>query len=217
MPVTRSTSKHTGTALTSPAPAPKPSTRAPGKPRARAPDAEAEAYTFFYGSKGPLAPLSQWYAAAPFADPSYPGKTFATAEHYMMYRKALLFDPGAADGVLAARGPKEAKALGRALRNFDQGAWDGVADAVVERGNYFKFSQNAAAREVLCGTRGTVVEAAPRDRVWGIGFGADNALANKRRWGANRLGLALTRVRERLVAERAGGGVGEEAKDKDDD
>ena len=43
-----------------------------------------------------------------------------------------------------------------------------------------------------------MVEAAARDRVWGIGFTAEQALVNKERWGLNLLGKALERVREQM-------------------
>ena len=39
----------------------------------------------------------------------------------------------------------------------------------------FQFSQDAVLKEALLGTEGTtMVEAAPRDTVWGIGLGAKN-------------------------------------------
>jgi ribA/ribD-fused uncharacterized protein len=46
-----------------------------------------------------------------------------------------------------------------------------------------------------------LVEAAPRDRTWGIGFGAVNAGAQRHRWGKNLLGQALVIVRKRLQEE----------------
>ncbi|KAL1410766.1 hypothetical protein Q8F55_001708 [Vanrija albida] len=173
-----------------PAPAPVHPPAAPAHPDA--------AYTLFYGwASGPLAPLSQWYPA-PFVDPSYPGNTFLTAEHYMMFRKALLFAPEQAGAVVAAQTPKEAKAIGRGLPNFDRGRWDEVADGVVERASYLKFSQREELWEVLRATRGVLVEASPRDRIWGIGFGKGRALENRDRWGTNR-------------EEDGGGDKGEEA------
>ena len=44
-----------------------------------------------------------------------------------------------------------------------------------------------------------LAEASPFDRVWGIGFKAEEALsASKARWGENPLGKALTRIRDAL-------------------
>jgi ribA/ribD-fused uncharacterized protein len=48
-----------------------------------------------------------------------------------------------------------------------------------------------------------IVEASPRDTIWGIGLGAKNPAARApRRWrGENRLGFALMEVRARLCGE----------------
>lgn len=43
-----------------------------------------------------------------------------------------------------------------------------------------------------------LVEASPDDRIWGIGFEAVKADANRDQWGENLLGLALMNVRKRL-------------------
>ena len=73
-------------------------------------------YLFFWGHQperdGGIGKgcLSQWWPCTFTAD----GQEFASAEHYMMWRKALLFDDASvASRVLAARTPGEAKALGR--------------------------------------------------------------------------------------------------------
>jgi ribA/ribD-fused uncharacterized protein len=49
------------------------------------------------------------------------GRTFATAEHYMMWRKAMLFDdPISAQQILRVSHPRQAKELGRGVAGFDQ-------------------------------------------------------------------------------------------------
>ena len=71
-----------------------------------------------------------------------------------------------------------------------------------------QFSQNADLRDALMATGTTVlVEAAPRDRIWGIGLGANNPKAlNKNNWrGRNWLGYILTDVREELRKQEAEG------------
>ena len=50
-------------------------------------------------------------------------------------------------------------------------------------------------------TSETITQAAPRDRIWGVGFGAANAPANRERWGLNLLGKALMHARDRIRAE----------------
>jgi ribA/ribD-fused uncharacterized protein len=51
------------------------------------------------------------------------------------------------------------------------------------------------------GTR-RLVEASPIDRVWGIGFSAEEAEDNEHKWGMNLLGMELQNVRDVLQAER---------------
>lgn len=154
------------------------------------------------GSVGPGC-LSQWYPA-PF---TVEGHEFATAEHFMMWRKAILFDdPEVGARIVAAGSPKDAKALGRQVRGFEQDTW--VAhryDIVVAAGTH-KFGQHDALRRYLRSTGDRVlVEASPRDRVWGVGLGKDNPDAHDpRRWrGLNLLGFALGDVRNVLSGSTA--------------
>lgn len=165
--------------------------------------AEVE-YLVFYGhapeqdgSVGPSC-LSQWWPA-PF---TVDGATFATAEHYMMWRKATLFgDAETAERILAAETPKEAKALGRKARDFDAATWEAARYDIVVDGSVAKFGQHDDLRAFLLGTGDRVlVEASPRDRIWGIGLGVHNPLAkDPARWrGRNLLGFALAEARDRL-------------------
>ena len=64
-----------------------------------------------------------------------------------------------------------------------------------------QFWQNPKLLETLLATHPrTLVEAAPRDRLWGIGLGASNPKArNRSQWrGRNLLGEILTEVRAEL-------------------
>ena len=85
---------------------------------------------------------------------------------------------------------------------------------IVVRGNYYKFSQNSELKEKLLKTgERRLIEAAPNDKVWGIGFLARGARkhAHEGHWGLNLLGRALEEVRERIRGEDEGGdGEGEE-------
>jgi ribA/ribD-fused uncharacterized protein len=89
-----------------------------------------------------------------------------------------------------------------------------VADKlkIVEDGNYYKFTVSEDAVELRAWLLATgereLVEASPRDRIWGVGFKAENAGVNRRRWGQNLLGKALMGVRARLREED---GVGNRA------
>jgi hypothetical protein len=142
--------------------------------------------------------LSQWWPAT-F---SVEGLDFATAEHYMMWRKAKLFgDDEVADKVLTVGHPSEAKALGRQVRDFDQGVWESERFDIVVAGSVAKFGQHDDLRAFLRATGDRVlVEASPRDRIWGIGMAASNPAAeDPAQWrGHNLLGFALMRAREIL-------------------
>ena len=156
-------------------------------------------YFYGHGPNKPLSYMSQWYRC----DFKEGNNLFTSAEHYMMYRKALLFeDDDMADQILRCRNnPRVVKALGRQVRDFDQDTWASQRLNIVTQGNRLKFQQNEDIKlQLMVYPRGVVfVEAAPRDRIWGIGFGARNAPANRHRWGLNLLGLAITAVHEEFL------------------
>lgn len=74
----------------------------------------------------------------------------------MMYRKARLFgDAEVAAQIMLAITPKEHKALGRKVKNFDGTVWDAIREDIVEEGNWSKFcsSKNGARwRDMLLET-----------------------------------------------------------------
>lgn len=123
----------------------------------------------------------------------------------MMYSKALLFDDRtAAEIIIQADSPRQQKQAGRQIKSYDEATWRLFRGGVVYQGNYAKFSQNPSLRERLLDTRGTIlVEASPKDRVWGIGLSEGDPRAHDRSaWqGENLLGFILTRVRSALEAE----------------
>ncbi|WP_372446820.1 NADAR family protein [Microbispora oryzae] len=161
-------------------------------------------YLYFWGHRpardGGAGPgcLSQWWPVAFTED----GHTFASAEHYMMAHKAWLFgDARTAEQILAADHPGEAKKLGRAVRDFDEQAWNARRFDIVVRGNIAKFGQNAELRRYLLATgKRVLVEASPYDRIWGIGLTAgDERAATPATWqGLNLLGFALMAARDAL-------------------
>ncbi|WP_394835811.1 NADAR family protein [Pendulispora rubella] len=146
--------------------------------------------------------LSQWFPA----DFTVDGVGYPTAEHFMMMEKARLFkDDIACEQVLHADSPGAVKAIGRTVRNYDDDVWASARVDAVVRGNLAKFGQNPDLVRFLLGTKKRIlVEASPRDCIWGIGLGKDNPAArDPSRWrGQNLLGFALMEVRERL-AEKA--------------
>lgn len=161
-------------------------------------------FLFFWGHTGNPGQigkecLSQWYPA-PF---EIEGVRYPTAEHYMMYQKAALFgDEASANKMLAATTPAEVKALGRGVTGFDEGRWVAARFDIVVVGNINKFYQNTALGTFLRGTgKRILVEASPRDAIWGIGLAeGDPAARDPARWpGQNLLGFALMVARARLA------------------
>ena len=119
-----------------------------------------------------------------------------------MAHKAHLFSPDDTttfDRIMASTSPAEQKALGQKVPNFDEDIWVAHRFEIVKWGNYLKFSQNKELKELLLGTgERELVEASPRDKIWGVGFAAKNAEENRARWGQNLLGLALMAARKRI-------------------
>ncbi|MBO9561416.1 MAG: NADAR family protein [Niastella sp.] len=143
--------------------------------------------------------LSQWFPA-PF---TVDGVTYATAEHWMMAKKALLFgDQDAFQEILATPKPAVAKSICRKVKNFDAEAWKEVGYGFVTEGSFHKFSQHAFLKEFLIRTgKKVIVEASPFDAIWGIGLSQNSKEAmNPFKWrGTNLLGFALMEARDRLV------------------
>jgi hypothetical protein len=142
--------------------------------------------------------FSQWWVA-PFEVDDI---VYRTAEHWMMAGKARLFgDEVAAAKVLAAATPSAAKRAGRLVRDFVPEVWDKHKFEIVVAGNWHKFSKHTALKEFLLNTGEQVlVEASPKDKIWGIGMAGDHPDArNPAKWkGDNLLGFALMEVREKL-------------------
>lgn len=158
-------------------------------------------YAFFWGpfpKDGKYSPFSQWYKS----DFTVDGETYCCMEQYMMAAKATLFgDAKARALIMMTNNPKDIKALGRQVRNFNDKMWMGVMREVVIKGNYHKFIQNAKLKDLLMSTGDMVlVEASPFDKRWGIGMKADDPNAdNPLKWrGENVLGFALMEVRSMI-------------------
>lgn len=150
-------------------------------------------YACFYGGN-----LSQWHKCK-IVDGDL---VFNCAEQAMMYRKAELFgDYDAMTKIMEVQEPKEQKALGRKVKNFDKDIWNANAQEIVYRNNLLRFQQNGYLKDMLLSAANfTFVECSPYDKIWGIGRGMDYPyLADKSKWdGLNWLGYALTRVKERM-------------------
>ena len=142
--------------------------------------------------------LSQWFPCSFVVD----GQYYNCAEQYMMAEKARIFgDEEIRQQILAEYSQMAMKKLGRKVKNYDDAVWKNVRFDVVVKGNLAKFSQNEKLRSFLISTDDKVlVEASPKDEVWGIGLDEHSSEAsNPWKWkGTNLLGFALMEVRDKL-------------------
>ena len=142
--------------------------------------------------------FSQWWVS-PFV---VNGITYKTAEHWMMVKKAELFnDNEISEKIIQVNSPAEAKKLGREVRNYVDSVWLENRYEIVKQGSFHKFNQNSLLKEFLVNTKERVlVEASPVDSIWGIGMASDHKdTHNPAKWrGMNLLGFALMEVRDVL-------------------
>lgn len=128
--------------------------------------------------------------------------TFPTVEHYFMYMKAAVFkDWEMAMEILSVFSPADAKALGRGVRGYNDAVWSTVRYQVMLDGNLLKYAQNDDLKQSLIATgKKILVEANPRDVIWGIGLDENHEdIINPGLWrGRNLLGIVLMEVRSQL-------------------
>lgn len=154
----------------------------------------------FFGPFNPDGYMSQFYPASFSKD----GVTYAHAEMWMMASKARLFgDEENLARILKATDPKEAKRLGRAVRNFDPKVWGENCVPLVREGNLLKFGQNPELLKKLLDTGSEVlVEASKFDKIWGIGIDKFHTnFRTPKNWpGQNLLGFVVMDVRDYFAA-----------------
>lgn len=157
-------------------------------------------YHFFWGGI-----YSNWYKAPFVMEFGLDNKkiTFNCAEQYMMYSKALLSnDLKSAKAIMETKDPKKQKLLGRKVENFNSKLWDSHKVNIMTLGLMEKFKQNPELlKQLLEEDCDEFVEASPFDRIWGIGYNAEDALDNVDNWGENLLGRIITEVRNNIKNE----------------
>ena len=154
---------------------------------------------YFYGHRsGKYACFSNFYPATFTGD----GITFNCSEQYFMYQKCLLFDADNTEllkKILSSIDPAKVKRFGRQVNNFNEDIWKNHRELVMCSAVTLKFSQNNNMKKILLDTGAKMLyEASNQDKIWGIGYYADDALANKNSFGINLLGKCLVKVRDDL-------------------
>jgi ribA/ribD-fused uncharacterized protein len=170
------------------------------------PKADAPVYFFDHMEthEGNFAPgcLDQWWPSPIRIG----GRRYPTAEHFMMWSKAMLFgDEATAKAILLTDDPEQAQQLGRLVAGFDREIWDREKLPIVVEANIAKFAQHAELGDFLLYTGDRLlVEANPEDSTWAIGLADDDPrAADPRMWrGSNLLGYALMTTRDHLRRAR---------------
>ena len=147
-------------------------------------------------------PFSQWHMKQMTID----NITYNCCEQYMMAEKARLFeDDVTLKKILGAKTPKEQKALGRAVKGFNEKTWKKNRYRIVVEATRAKFTQHEDMKKKLLDTGDAILcEASPIDRIWGIGLKKHDPKAkDPKLWkGLNLLGDALMEVRKELSANK---------------
>jgi ribA/ribD-fused uncharacterized protein len=143
--------------------------------------------------------FSQWW----MSDFTVDIEKYNCMEQYMMAEKARTFkDDEILNMIMKSTSPRDIKAFGRKVKNYNDEIWTKKRYMTVLDGNYAKFSQNEDLKKFLMATENKViVEASPYDKIWGIGMSVNNEeINNPLKWrGKNLLGFALMEVRDELI------------------
>ena len=165
----------------------------------KATEGESQRFIFFWRPDDPHGFLSNWSFHALKEN----HLIFKTAEHYLMYYKALTMGDGdVARRILESGNPREARSLGKSVKNWDEEKWEREREKIMFQALWLKASQHADVKRQLLATEGKIIaEASPYDAIWGIGLSSqDKKALDVKNWvGKNLLGKTWMKVREILL------------------
>lgn len=132
----------------------------------------------------------------------YNGYDFFSSEQLFMYLKAKLFlDEDSAEKILKCKTSKEAKDLGRGVKNFKSDTWDLWKYQIMYKALFVKAEYCQEFKDLLIQYKDkTFVECNPHDTIWAIGLSEDNdQILDPKNWkGENLLGQVLTELANKL-------------------
>ena len=147
----------------------------------------------------------------------YEGISFANSEQAFCYAKAkaLGYGQDVLDVIIATKNPHTIKEIGSGAKriagvsigetiDWTTAKWGpnetGPIMEAILKSKFLPRGEDAYMAGLLNETgHAMLVEAAPGDPNWGIGFSEDAAPDNKKSWGNNRLGVTLMKVRDALA------------------
>lgn len=121
------------------------------------------------------------------------GKNFINSEHYFVWKKVIQFKPEFEELILSTKDLKIIKEINSKIKNKIN---LNESYKIMKEALFHKFSQNPKLLNnlMLTGNSG-IVYANPKDKTWGIGITAVEALMDKPLKGENLLGKALIEIR----------------------
>ena len=134
----------------------------------------------------------------------YNGYDFFSSEQLFMCLKARFFkDNEAVVHILQAKDNKEAKAIGRTVKHFDEEKWAQYKESLMLTALYYKAIYDKDFFEILMSdeTKDKLfVECDPDDKIRAIGLGEDDErILDEKNWkGTNLLGNCLTHLANHL-------------------
>ena len=122
---------------------------------------------------------------------------------FMAYKAYYFGDMDIYYKILQSDSPKEAKKLGRQVKNFNEESWSKVRYDIMSNIVYEKFLQNEELMNFLLSDKFDnkgFIEGSPFDGVWGVKMDYRNPdIDNNENWnGENLLGKVFNEIREKL-------------------
>ncbi len=102
---------------------------------------------------------------------------------------------------MASNSPGEMRALGSNVKNFNSETWAKSVKGIAACCLHVKFTQNPKMADSLLATgKNVLIEAAPNDKLWGIGLSMfDPMIMNKQLlWGKNIQGQSLMNIHSQI-------------------
>ena len=158
---------------------------------------------YFYGHNGLYGYMSNFY---PCKFEKEKGIKFNCSEQYLMYMKAILFEPNNNDlhnKIINESNPKVIKSLGRSVKYFNNDIWNENKKQIMINGLRLKFNHNPNIKKKLINTGNKILyEASPYDKIWGIGYSPTDALVvPSNKYAENLLGKCLMEIRNEFTKQ----------------
>lgn len=161
---------------------------------------ETDKEIYFYSLKNKYGYMSNFFNT-PFKD--FDNNDFTSSEQYFMYQKCKEFDPNnkeLLENILKENDPAKIKIYGREVKHYNEDVWDKKRYNIMLDGLKLKFTQNKVIKDELIRTKPKLLyEASQKDKIWGIGYYANDAIhLDNNKFGRNLLGKALMELRSIL-------------------